>query len=201
MEAHATPAEPVADAPVANAAETGVGTDSSASQSRWLDPREREVWLALRHLLWSLQPAVDRQLQRDSGLSGPEYSVLATLSEDPQGMVRSGTAARMLGWGRSRLSHLLRRMEAKGLIARSCSPDDGRGQDIALTSAGRSAIVEAAPGHVDFVRSVVFDPLSPEQQDALREACHRISAAIESSGTCEAVCEAEDSGCDEGPAA
>jgi DNA-binding MarR family transcriptional regulator len=107
----------------------------------------------------------------------------------------------MLGWGRSRLSHLLRRMEGKGLIARSCSPDDGRGQDIALTPAGRDAIVEAAPGHVDFVRSVVFDPLTPEQQEALREACQRISAAIESSGTCDAVCDGEASGCDEGPAA
>ncbi|WP_334173325.1 MarR family winged helix-turn-helix transcriptional regulator [Sinomonas sp.] len=195
MEAHVTSA-----GSAAIAGESGDG-DQSVNERRWLDAREREVWLALRHLLWSLQPAVDRQLLRDSGLSGPEYSVLATLSEDPQGMVRSGTAARMLGWGRSRLSHLLRRMEAKGLIARSCSPDDGRGQDIALTPAGRNAIVEAAPGHVEFVRSVVFDPLTPEQQDALREACRRISTAIESSGTCEAVCDGEASDCDEGPTA
>lgn len=196
MEAHVTPTDFAAPT-----AETGVDPNSSPDEGRWLNAREREVWLALRHLLWTLQPAVDRQLQRDSGLSGPEYSVLATLSEDPHGMVRSGTAAHMLGWGRSRLSHLLRRMEAKGLISRSCSPDDGRGQDIALTPAGRDAIVEAAPGHVDFVRSVVFDPLTPGQQEALREACHRISTAIESSGTCEAVCEGEASDCDEGPAA
>ncbi|WP_138443047.1 MarR family winged helix-turn-helix transcriptional regulator [Sinomonas susongensis] len=188
-------------ASAARAEAAGVGSDPSADEGRWLNPREREVWLALRHLLWSLQPAVDRQLQRDSGLSGPEYSVLATLSEDPQGMVRSGTAAQMLGWGRSRLSHLLRRMEAKGLIARSCSPDDGRGQDIALTPTGQSVIVAAAPGHVDFVRKVVFDPLTPEQQDALREACHRISTAIESSGSCEPVCEGADSDCGEGPTA
>lgn len=208
MEAHVTPADSAAvgagngtgsNSPAASSANSSA--DSSAEEGRWLNPREREVWLALRHLLWSLQPAVDRQLQRDSRLSGPEYSVLATLSEDPHGMVRSGTAARMLGWGRSRLSHLLRRMEAKGLIERSCSPDDGRGQDIALTLAGRNAIVEAAPGHVDFVRSVVFDPLTPRQQDALREACQRISTAIESSGGCEAVYEGEASDCEEGPTA
>jgi DNA-binding MarR family transcriptional regulator len=166
--------------------------DQTVRGPQWLDTREREVWLALRHLLWGLQPAVDRQLQHDSGLSGPEYSVLATLSEDPNGVVRAGAAARNLGWGRSRLSHLLRRMEAKGLISRACSPDDGRGQDIALTPAGRNAIAEAAPGHVDFVRSIVFDPLTAEQQDALREACRRISAAIEASGGCdEAVCDEE----------
>lgn len=182
MEAHAAPADP------------------ALTQPRWLDAREREVWLALRHLLWGLQPAVDRQLQHASSLSGPEYSVLATLSEDPQGTVRSGTAARMLGWGRSRLSHLLRRMEAKGLIARSCSPEDGRGQDITLTAAGRNAVVEAAPGHVEFVRSIVFDPLSAEQQEALREACQRISAAIEASGTLDAACDGEAGACDDEPA-
>ncbi|MGN6404774.1 MarR family winged helix-turn-helix transcriptional regulator [Sinomonas sp.] len=175
MEAHA-PAEGTA------------AVDETARAPQWLDAREREVWLALRHLLWGLQPAVDRQLLRDAGLSGPEYSVLATLSDDPSGVVRAGTAARNLGWGRSRLSHLLRRMEAKGLISRACSPDDGRGQDIALTPAGRSAIVDAAPGHVEFVRSVVFEPLTSEQQDALREACQRISAAIEASGECDISC-------------
>ncbi|MEA5457174.1 MarR family winged helix-turn-helix transcriptional regulator [Sinomonas sp. JGH33] len=175
----------------------GAHTDaSSAAEPRWLDPREREVWLALRHLLWGLTPAVDRQLLRDSSLSGPEYSVLATLSEDPEGVMRSGTAARLLGWGRSRLSHLLRRMEAKGLISRACSADDGRGQDITLTPAGKAAIVEAAPGHVGFVRSIVFDPLTEEQQEALREACERITAAIEAEDGCAAAFDADGEPCD-----
>ena len=150
----------------------------TAPEPHWLDEREREVWLALRRLLWGLPPAIDRQLMRDSQLSGPEYSVLATLSECPDGVLRSGTAAQELGWERSRLSHILRRMEAKGLISRTCSPDDARGQDVHLTEAGRAAIIDAAPGHVDFVRSTVFAPLTPEQQAILREACERIADAI-----------------------
>ncbi|GAB3275895.1 MarR family winged helix-turn-helix transcriptional regulator [Sinomonas notoginsengisoli] len=145
---------------------------------RWLDDREKDVWLALRRLMWGLTPAIDRQLTRESNLSGPEYSVLATLSECPNGVLRSGTAAHELGWERSRLSHILRRMEAKGLIHRTCSADDARGQDVHLTEAGRAAIVEAAPGHVEFVRRTVFDPLTPDQQDMLGEACARIAAAI-----------------------
>ena len=32
-----------------------------------------------------------------------------------------------------------------------------------LTPEGRRAIEEAAPGHVDFVRQVVFEDLTPEQ--------------------------------------
>ena len=145
----------------------------------WLDEREKDVWLALRRLVWGLTPAIDRQLTRDSRLSGPEYSVLATLSECPDGMLRSGTAAQELGWERSRLSHILRRMEAKGLVHRSCSADDARGQDVTLTEAGRAAITDAAPGHVGFVRRIVFDPLTAEQQAVLGQACHRIAEAIE----------------------
>jgi DNA-binding MarR family transcriptional regulator len=148
------------------------------AEPRWLDAREKDVWLALRRLMWGLTPAIDRQLTRESHLSGPEYSVLATLSECPDGVLRSGTAAQELGWERSRLSHILRRMEAKGLILRSCSADDARGQDVTLTEAGRAAIVEAAPGHVDFVRRAVFDPLTPEEQSVLGQACDRIVAAI-----------------------
>lgn len=148
------------------------------AEPRWLDDREKDVWLALRRLMWGLTPAIDRQLTRDSQLSGPEYSVLATLSECPDGVLRSGTAAQELGWERSRLSHILRRMEGKGLVRRSCSPDDARGQDVMLTEAGRAAIVDAAPGHVDFVRRTVFDPLTPEQQAVLEQACDRIVAAI-----------------------
>lgn len=156
------------------------------AEPRWLDEREKDVWLALRRLMWGLTPAIDRQLTRDSGLSGPEYSVLATLSECPDGTLRSGTAAQELGWERSRLSHILRRMEAKGLVSRTCSADDARGQDVHLTDVGRAAIVEAAPGHVDFVRRTVFDPLTADQQRLLGEACDSIVAAI-----CAAESEAE----------
>jgi DNA-binding MarR family transcriptional regulator len=169
---------------VSTPAESKAG--ESSAQPRWLDEDEKHMWLALRRLMWGLTPAIDRQLTRDSGLSGPEYSVLATLSECPDGVLRSGTAAQELGWERSRLSHILRRMEAKGLVSRSCSADDARGQDVHLTERGRAAIVEAAPGHVEFVRRTVFDPLTPEQQRLLGEACDSIVAAI-----CTAEAEAE----------
>lgn len=148
------------------------------TEPHWLDEREKDVWLALRRLLWGLSPAIDRQLIRDSNLSGPEYSVLATLSECADGALRSGTAAQELGWERSRLSHILRRMEAKGLVSRTCSADDARGQDVHLTDAGREAITEAAPGHVAFVRRAVFDQLSPADLTVFGAACERIAAAI-----------------------
>jgi DNA-binding MarR family transcriptional regulator len=63
----------------------------------------------------------------------------------------------------SRLSHQLRRMRGRGLVERHGSGDDRRGATVELTHAGRATLDTAAPGHVELVRSVVFDGLSATQ--------------------------------------
>ena len=156
--------------------------EAEDSQPRWLDEREKAVWLTLREFIWEFPTAIDRQLQRDSGLSVVEYSVLAALSECTGARKRSGDLAADLGWDRSRLSHLVKRMEVKGMVERAHSDADGRGQDVVLTDAGWDEIRSAAPGHVTFVRESVFDPLSPEEQDQLESMLTRIRAQITDQG-------------------
>lgn len=150
--------------------------------TRWLDEREKQVWLTLREFIWGFPSALDRQAQRDSSLSIVEYSVLAALSETPGARMRAGDLAAELGWQRSRLSHLVGRMEAKGVVERLHSDLDGRGQDVVLTDAGWASIRAAAPGHVTFVREAVFDPLTPAEQDVLESALTRIRARIAEEG-------------------
>lgn len=145
--------------------------------TRWLSEEEQGTWLAIREFMWGYPAALDRQNARDSGLSTGEYSVLATLSEAEGHQLRAGDAAADLGWERSRLSHLLRRMEGKGLIERVASKCDGRGQDVILTGAGWDAIREAAPDHVSFVRETIFDPLTEEEQDTLARALRKVREA------------------------
>ena len=111
-----------------------------------------------------LQTAMHRQLQQDCELSLSDYDVLVALAErGPQRMNELGDA---LGWEQSRLSHQLRRMRGRGLVERSGSRDDRRGASVELTDSGRAALDSAAPGHVELVRSVVFDELSAAQLKA-----------------------------------
>jgi DNA-binding MarR family transcriptional regulator len=73
--------------------------------------------------------------------------------------MRIGDLAAQIGWERSRLSHQLRRMEERGLTERRTGAEDGRTTNVVLTASGRRAIEGAAPGHVDLVRRLFFDPL------------------------------------------
>lgn len=102
---------------------------------------------------------MNRQLQADSKLSLSDYDVLVALSGNRDQAMRISDLAAQIGWERSRLSHQLRRMEERGLTERRPSTEDGRTSNVVLTEQGRAAIAEAAPAHVDLVRSLFFDPL------------------------------------------
>ncbi|MGO1319709.1 MAG: MarR family winged helix-turn-helix transcriptional regulator [Galactobacter sp.] len=147
---------------------------------RWLNEDEQTLWRSLRSFVWAFPSAMDRQLSRDSNLSTGEYSVLATLSESENDQLRPSDTASDLGWERSRLSHLLRRMEAKGLIERVPSLCDRRGHDVHLTQKGRATIEAAAPHHVEFVRESVFDALTQQEQDTLKTVLAKIQARLNS---------------------
>ena len=112
-----------------------------------------------------LRARIEQQLQADSGLSNADYTVLAVLSEAPEGRLRAYELTRMAGWEKSRLHHQLTRMCTRGLITRErCG---SRGMYAAITPAGLAAIAEAAPGHAQEVRRLFTGRLTPEQLDQL----------------------------------
>jgi DNA-binding MarR family transcriptional regulator len=79
---------------------------------------------------------------------------------------------------RSRLTHAVARLEQRGLVVRESCPDDGRGVLCRLSDRGFELLVEAAPGHVEAVRSIMFDPLSGSDVAALGVAMDKIRAGL-----------------------
>ncbi|WP_028266121.1 MarR family winged helix-turn-helix transcriptional regulator [Arthrobacter sp. MA-N2] len=148
--------------------------------TQWLDERESEVWRGFLAASQQLATSMDRQLVRESQLSGAEYAVLVPLSEHADGVVRARDLGKSLGWDRSRLSHLLKRMEARGLLERKNCSSDARGLDVEITPGGRNAIEHAAPGHLEFIRTHFFDQLTRGEQDALASVSRKIMATLQS---------------------
>jgi DNA-binding MarR family transcriptional regulator len=132
--------------------------------SMWLTGEQQQIWRGYLTMVSQVQTAMHRQLQRDCELSLADYDVLVALSE--AGPQRMNELGEVLGWEQSRLSHQLRRMRGRGLVARHGSDDDRRGATVELTADGQDALQTAAPGHVDLVRAVVFDGLSAAQLKA-----------------------------------
>ena len=133
--------------------------------NRWLTEEEQRAWRGLLRMTSQLNARGNRQLQDEFGISLADYEVLVVLSEAPEGRLRVFEVADALAW----VSHQLARMQRRGLVAREDCASDARGAFAVLTAAGRAAIERAAPAHVEQVRQLVFDGLSPDQLAALTE--------------------------------
>jgi DNA-binding MarR family transcriptional regulator len=155
-------------------------TKTATKATRWLSGEEEAAWRVLVQVM--LPWAVECQLQRDAGLSFIEYHALARLSEDPGHTLRMSELALLTNASLSRLSHLVKRLEARGLVRREADPTDGRFTNAILTKAGYALLVASAPGHVARVRSLVIDALSPAELRQLRKAAQRLLTSIETSG-------------------
>jgi len=148
---------------------------------KWLTAAELDSWLSLVRLMTWLPWSIDQQLRRDSNLAMVEYQVLAMLSGSPERTMRMSSLAEVTNASLSRLSHLVERMEGRGLGRREPDPADGRFTNAILTDEGFQALAEAAPGHVAHVRSLVIDVLSPEQLRRMGLAADRIMSRIDAS--------------------
>lgn len=129
-----------------------------------LEPAEWEFWDTWMRAQRLLVRELDRGLQRDCGVSKAEFSVLITLTQP----MRVGELADALAWEKSRVAHLLTRMENRGLVARTEDGATGRRTGIELTDEGRHVAARATRAHGDNIRHLVLDRLTPEQSAAIR---------------------------------
>ncbi|MFF7331726.1 MarR family winged helix-turn-helix transcriptional regulator [Streptomyces sp. NPDC090306] len=115
-----------------------------------------------------------RSLQSAFGLSAADYSVLAELTRVPGSRLRIQELVRVLGWESSRLSHHLARMESRGLVLRETCAEDRRGTTVVVTRQGLEAIEAAAPRHIEDVRRIFLDHLTPGQVALLAEIAEQV---------------------------
>ena len=159
----------------------GARREAEEQPVKWLTAAEVDSWLSVVRLMTWLPWSIDQQLRRDSNLGMVEYQVMARLSQSPERTLRMSSLADLANASLSRLSHLVKRLEERGLVRREPDPADGRFTNAILTDKGFQTLAEAAPGHVAHVRSLVIDVLSPEQLRRLGLTADRIMSRIDTS--------------------
>jgi DNA-binding MarR family transcriptional regulator len=145
-----------------------MSTVSEVSAEEW------ELWRDYFRGGRELVAALDRRLQSDAGISHPEYLLMLSLWEAPDHQLRTGELADVLSWEKSRVSHQVTRMEARGLVARRECETDARGVWIALTPDGSRLLLRATRDHTDAIREWFFEIMTDDEKRVLGAVARRM---------------------------
>jgi DNA-binding MarR family transcriptional regulator len=160
--------------------------------TNWLTRDELAAWMRLAAVLELLPGVLDSQLRRDAGLTNFDYYVLAMLSDAPDRTLRMTELAAQTNATLPRLSHVVRRLEDRGLVERFPCPEDRRATNARLTAAGWAKVEESAPGHVATVREYVIDALTEEQVAQLGRIADAMLHRLDPDGARSAIYERYD---------
>ncbi len=110
---------------------------------------EEEVsWIRFVRAVAALPGALDASLQATAGLNFAEFYVLLHVWNSPQHTLQMSNVAEVTSMSLSRLSHLTRRLEARGLAIRTRSSVGERGVTLVTVSdAGGELLERTAPLH------------------------------------------------------
>ncbi|MFJ3799743.1 MarR family winged helix-turn-helix transcriptional regulator [Streptomyces sp. NPDC090088] len=141
---------------------------------RWLTAEEQHAWRSFVRMHERLMGRLSRLLQTESHVSPADFAVLVELTDVPDGRRRFLDLARALEWEKSRMSHHIARMVKRGLVVRDECPEDGRGAFVVITDEGRAMIEAAAPRHVEAVRELFLDNVTPSELRLLARISERV---------------------------
>lgn len=148
------------------------------AEPRWLSDDEQRVWRLYLEATQRLWVCLTRDLESESELSMIEYDILVRLSELPERTLRMSELAAQVTHSRSRITHTVGRLEARGLVTRRPSDADGRGVLCSLTPAGFEVLRAAAAPHVESVRRHLFDQLDGRDVADLGRILGKLSAHL-----------------------
>jgi DNA-binding MarR family transcriptional regulator len=152
-----------------------------------LDESQVAAWRHLQLMHFQLTARLNRELAGQTGLSYPDFLVLAVLRDRPDGRMRAFELGKELGWEKSRVSHHVARMLERGLVKRERCTADQRGAFVVVTAKGRKAIEVAAPLHLDNVRRHFVDLVTDAELATLSTVARRVleRLALDAAADCD----------------
>lgn len=148
---------------------------------RWLNPAERQAWLALYAVATMLPGTLDADLNKRSKITLFDYHVLAMLSEAADHTLPMSELAGRSNASLSRLSHVVTKLEGRGWVRRSQSTRDLRVTTATITADGLENLQNLAVEHVEYVRQLVFDALDDRDVADLERVGKKILARLDES--------------------
>lgn len=134
-------------------------------------------WRTFIESSWALHTTLEDELRAATGLSMNDYHVMIALADAPGRRIRMGELASRLVFSPSRVTYQITSMIKRGLVSKEPCPDDKRGFEAVLTEKGLAALREAAPAHLETVRTSFIDHLDEEELAVIGRAFAKIRKA------------------------
>lgn len=130
--------------------------------------RESMTWRAFMRANLLLDAYIDAGLQAASGITHSGFIVISLLAES-NGSGKSMTElAAHTQFSRSRLSHLIGRLETSGWVERKSSSNDRRSQIAVLTERGMATYENTSPLYNSIVKELFIDKVPYEGVELLQ---------------------------------
>jgi DNA-binding MarR family transcriptional regulator len=144
-----------------------------------LSPTEEALWRAVMRIVKVIPRHLDNDLIRGAGLTASEYTTIMHLSEAPNRELRMADLANATDLSASRMTRLVDDLQSRGLVTKTASSSDARGNVARLTPRGMAKLRSAWPVHLASVRRRFFDCIDTESVEAVAKGLAEVAVHLE----------------------
>jgi DNA-binding MarR family transcriptional regulator len=144
-----------------------------------LSPSEEALWRAVMRIVKVIPRHLDSDLIRGAGLTASEYTTMMHLSEAPNRELRMADLATATDLSASRMTRLVDDLQSRGLVTKTASSSDARGNVARLTARGMAKLKSAWPVHLASVRRRFFDCIDAVAVEGVAKALAEVAVHLE----------------------
>jgi DNA-binding MarR family transcriptional regulator len=144
-----------------------------------LTPTEEVLWRAVMRIVKVIPRHLDTDLIRGAGLTASEYTTIMHLSEAPNRELRMADLANATDLSASRMTRLVDDLQLRGLVTKTVSSSDARGNVARLTPRGMAKLKSAWPVHLASVRRLFLDCMDATAVGEVATALTRVAVQLE----------------------
>ncbi len=144
-----------------------------------LSPTEEALWRAVMRIVKAIPRHLDSDLMRGVGLTASDYTTIMHLSEAPNRELRMADLANATDLSASRMTRLVDDLQSRGLVTKTASSSDARGNVARLTPRGIAKLRSAWPVHLASVRRRFFDYIDVVAVERVADALAEVALHLE----------------------
>ena len=144
-----------------------------------LSPTEETLWRAVMRIVKVIPRHLDSDLMRGVGLTASDYTTIMHLSEAPNRELRMADLANATDLSASRMTRLVDDLQSRGLVTKTASSSDARGNVARLTPRGIAKLRSAWPVHLASVRRRFFDYIDVVAVERVADALAEVALHLE----------------------